>query len=78
MTLWTLTKTTAAVVSVGILLTPVLRRLGYLPQEPVAVPKRVGRAKRPEPTETPAELSVPAGPSTSSSEAGTGSRRSHH
>ncbi|EIT70616.1 MULTISPECIES: hypothetical protein [Hydrocarboniphaga] len=77
MNLWTLTKTTAAVVSVGILMTPVLRRLGYLPQEPAPAPKRVSRAKRPEPVaETPAELSVPAAPSTSESSAG--SRRSHH
>lgn len=77
MNLWTFTKTTAAVVSVGILLTPVLRRLGYLPPEPVAAPKRVSRAKRAEPlAETPAELSVPATPTPGAAEAGT--RRSHH
>jgi hypothetical protein len=77
MNLWTFTKTTAALVSVGILLTPVLRRLGYLPQEPAPEPKRVSRAKRPERiAETPAELSVPAVPSTT--EASNGSRRSHH
>jgi hypothetical protein len=37
MSFWTTGKTALALVSIGILMTPVLRRLGYLPQEPGAV-----------------------------------------
>jgi hypothetical protein len=33
MSFWTTTKTALALVSIGILITPVLRRLGYLPPE---------------------------------------------
>ena len=33
MSYWTTTKTALALASIGILMTPVLRRLGYLPPE---------------------------------------------
>lgn len=33
MSFWTTTKTALALVSIGILLTPALRKLGYLPPE---------------------------------------------
>ncbi|MDB5970863.1 MAG: hypothetical protein JWQ90_3313 [Hydrocarboniphaga sp.] len=33
MSFWTTSKTVLALVSIGILMTPVLRRLGYLPPE---------------------------------------------
>lgn len=77
MSLWTLTKTTAAIVSIGILATPLLRRLGYLPNDAAPPAKRVGRSKRPARiAETPEELTVPATASTG--ESSNGSRRSHH
>ena len=38
MSFWTTTKTALALVSIGILITPVLRRLGYLPPEDQQVP----------------------------------------
>ena len=77
MNLWTLTKTAAALVSIGILLTPALRRLGYLPDDAAPAPKRVGsKSKRPARiAETPAELTAPV---TASANENTGSRRSHH
>ncbi len=76
MNYWSLTKTTLALVSIGILLTPALRRLGYLPpattSEPLPAPRATTRAKASR--ATAAELSAAMPPQQTNGKG----RSSHH
>lgn len=64
MSYWTTTKTALALVSIGILVTPVLRRLGYLPPDhDQALPDSAAAADAPVTSNgaagAPPELSLP-------------------